>query len=45
MDLLEDLSELVYVTDPETYEILFLNRVGERAFGLEDGEIKGRRIW
>ena len=45
MDLLEDLSELVYVTDPETYEILFLNRVGERAFGLEDGEIKGKKCY
>ncbi|MBS1399840.1 MAG: diguanylate cyclase [Firmicutes bacterium] len=45
MDLLEDLSELVYVTDPETYEILFLNRVGERVFGLKDGEIKGKKCY
>lgn len=34
MDLLEDISELVYVADPETYDMLYLNGEGKRTSGF-----------
>ncbi|MCC8027871.1 MAG: sensor domain-containing phosphodiesterase [Clostridium sp.] len=35
-DLIEELSELVYIVDIDTYELLYMNRAGRDMFGLED---------
>ena len=34
-ELMDDISELVYVSDPETYELLYVNDRGKLAFGLD----------
>lgn len=39
-DLMNEISELVYVVDLETHELLFLNRAGKEVFGLDD--LKGK---
>ena len=31
--LMEELPELIYISDPHTYELLYLNEAGRRAFG------------
>lgn len=36
LTLIDELSELVYVVDTETYELLFVNRSGKEMFGLGD---------
>ena len=34
----DELNELIYVADTETYELLYLNRRGLQVFGLKDPE-------
>ena len=42
----DELNELIYVADTETYELLYLNRRGLQVFGLKDPEqIKGRKCY
>lgn len=36
VDLINEMSELVYVVDITTYDLLFINRAGKEMFGLED---------
>ena len=36
LSLLNDISELVYVSDPETYELLFVNQTGCQTLHLEN---------
>lgn len=36
LSLLNEISELVYVSDPETYELLFVNQTGCQALHLEN---------
>ncbi|MEG0593428.1 MAG: diguanylate cyclase, partial [Coprobacillus sp.] len=35
-DILDDLSELVYVSDVETYELYYMNEQGMKAFGIKE---------
>lgn len=32
---MNDISELMYVADPETYELLFINDAGRETFGVD----------
>lgn len=42
----DELNELIYVADTETYELLYLNRRGMQVFGFTDPEqIKGRKCY
>lgn len=34
--LIDEMSELIYVVDIDTYELLFVNRSGKEMFGLDD---------
>ncbi len=36
LSLLNEISELVYVSDPETYELLFVNQTGRQTLHLEN---------
>lgn len=36
LSLLNEISELVYVSDPETYELLFVNQTGCQTLHLEN---------
>lgn len=33
---MNEISELIYVSDPETYELLFVNGTGRKTFGITD---------
>lgn len=33
--LLDGLSELIYISDPKTYELLYINRAGKEIYGLD----------
>ena len=35
MELLDEMSELVYICDPETYELLYINPAGRECFGVD----------
>ena len=45
MDLLEDISELVYVADSETYDMLYLNGEGKKDFGISPEELEGKKCY
>ena len=38
LQVLDELSEIVYVCDMETYELLYMNKEGSAAFGI-NGEV------
>lgn len=42
-DLMNELSELIYVIDAETYELLFVNRAGKKMFGIQ--ELTGQKCY
>ncbi|WP_066687057.1 EAL domain-containing protein [Christensenella intestinihominis] len=42
-DLIDEISELLYVSDPGTYELLYLNQAGRKVFGLSD--ISGKKCY
>ena len=42
--IMEELDEIVYVSDIATYEILYLNEFGKKEFGLTDIG-KGRKCY
>ncbi len=45
-ELYEDLKEIVYVSDVDTYEIVYINRYGREFFGLQSqDELKGRHCY
>ncbi len=33
---MNEISELIYVSDPETYELLFINETGRKTFGISE---------
>ena len=35
-DIYEDLDEIVYISDMDTYEIIYLNRKTREMFGIKD---------
>lgn len=39
-EYMDDIPEIVYVADPETYELFYLNDSGKQIFGIE-GDIQG----
>lgn len=41
--VLDQMSELVYVVDPQTYELLYINQAGRDLFGLRDTD--GRKCY
>lgn len=41
--IIDEMSELIYVVDPATYDLLYMNRSGLETFGLQD--IKGRKCY
>jgi len=43
LDLLDQMLELVYVSDVETYELLYLNSAGRETFGITD--IEGKKCY
>lgn len=43
LDILNHLSELIYVADVKTYELLYLDRAGKEAFGVE--ELNGQKCY
>ena len=42
-DLIDEISELLYISDPETYELLYLNKPGQEMFGVSD--ISGKKCY
>lgn len=42
--IMEEVDEIVYVSDIATYEILYLNEFGKKVFGLTDIG-KGRKCY
>ena len=44
--LMEELPELIYISDPHTYELLYLNEAGRRTFGelSPDGSSRCHRV-
>ncbi len=45
-EFFENLNELVYVTDMDTYEVVYMNRCALRAFGIGSvEEIRGRKCY
>lgn len=43
--LIDEISELVYVVDPQTHELLFINQAGKRMFGLRDSVYEGKKCY
>lgn len=41
----DNIDNAIYVTDPETYEIIFTNRALTEAFGIEHRNIVGKTCW
>ena len=41
----EYLNDLVYVVDPETHEMVYLNRHGRAAFRMEEGAYQGKHCY
>lgn len=35
-DLIDEVSEMIYVVDVDTYELLFINAAGKKCFGVEE---------
>lgn len=35
-ELLDEMSELVYICDPQTYELLYINSAGRKTFGVQE---------
>ena len=35
-ELMDDISELVYVADPENFDLLYINNTGRENFGLKE---------
>lgn len=45
-EILNELSELVYIADLDTFELLFLNEEGKRSFGIsDDQQYKGKKCY
>lgn len=38
VDAIDDVSELVYVADPETHDLLYMNRAGKTALNIDSLE-------
>ncbi|WP_143412152.1 bifunctional diguanylate cyclase/phosphodiesterase [Arabiibacter massiliensis] len=43
LEYLDNLSEIVYVADLETHELLYLNEAGKRHYGVDD--VRGRKCY
>ena len=43
-EILNELSETVYIADTETYELLFLNTAGKKFFSI-DSDYKGKKCY
>ncbi|MEG2199720.1 MAG: sensor domain-containing phosphodiesterase, partial [Anaerovorax sp.] len=43
LNMLDELSELVYVVDLETYDLLFMNTTGQKNFGISN--VKGHKCY
>lgn len=43
--MLDELEELIFIIDFNTYELLYMNRSAENAFGSLDGENQGKRCY
>ncbi len=45
-EFFENLNEMVYVTDMDSFEVVYMNRCALKAFGLASlGETKGRKCY
>ncbi len=45
-DMYEDLKEIVYVSDVDTYELIYMNRCAREAFGITDNQqIRGGKCY
>lgn len=42
INLVNEVSDVFYMADPETYELLFLNSTGMKTFGLAEGDQEAR---
>ena len=40
---MNEISELIYISDPETYDLLFINESGRKAFGCDS--IEGKKCY
>lgn len=43
--VVDNVDALIYVSDMDTYELLFLNKRAEQTFGIERNSWKGKRCW
>ena len=43
--LLEESNDLIYVSDMETYDMLYMNRGAVKMFGLEEAQYKGKKCY
>lgn len=43
LDLIDEISELLYISDPKTYELLYLNKPGKEIFDISD--ISGKKCY
>lgn len=45
LNLINELSEIIYVADLNTFEILYLNYAGQKLFHLSEEEYKGKKCY
>lgn len=43
--ILDNIENIVYVNDPDTYEIAFINKTLEERIGVKKDEVIGRKCW
>lgn len=43
--LVDELDEVIYVSDPETYELIYINPAGLKEMGLENVDYKGKKCY
>lgn len=43
--LIDELDEIVYLSDPETYELLYVNRPGMKLMGVTEETLRGRKCY
>lgn len=44
-EFFENMSELVYVTDMDTYDLIYMNRCAREAFGFSEEEVQGKTCY
>ncbi|UQZ88363.1 hypothetical protein C4J81_03725 [Deltaproteobacteria bacterium Smac51] len=45
MTIMDNIDQMVYVTDPQTYELIYINKKMAETFGVDSKEAIGRKCW